>query len=65
MPQELEPLLSGFLAFYNDRPHQGAELNGLSPMSIPVDWLLIQLVNEHNKILAFFTILRLSAQLLR
>jgi transposase InsO family protein len=30
-PQELEPLLSEFLAFYNDRPHQGTELNGLSP----------------------------------
>ena len=30
-PEELEGLLTEFLAFYNDRPHQGAELNGLSP----------------------------------
>jgi transposase InsO family protein len=30
-PEELESLLIEFLAFYNDRPHQGAELNGLSP----------------------------------
>lgn len=30
-PQELEHLLVEFLAFYNDRPHQGAELGGLSP----------------------------------
>lgn len=29
--EELEQLLTEFLAFYNDRPHQGAELNGLSP----------------------------------
>jgi transposase InsO family protein len=30
-PEELDRLLLEFLAFYNDRPHQGAELNGLSP----------------------------------
>lgn len=30
-PQELDRLLLEFLAFYNDRPHQGAELDGLSP----------------------------------
>jgi transposase InsO family protein len=30
-PEELDRLLTEFLAFYNDRPHQGAELNGLSP----------------------------------
>ncbi len=30
-PAEMELLLSEFIAFYNDRPHQGAELNGLSP----------------------------------
>lgn len=30
-PQEMAALLSQFLTFYNDRPHQGAELNGLSP----------------------------------
>ena len=30
-PEELEGLLLEFQAFYNDRPHQGAELNGLSP----------------------------------
>ena len=30
-PEELEHLLVEFLAFYNDRPHQGMELNGLSP----------------------------------
>jgi transposase InsO family protein len=30
-PEELEHLLVEFLAFYNDRPHQGAELDGLSP----------------------------------
>jgi transposase InsO family protein len=29
-PEELERLLVEFLAFYNDRPHQGTELNGLS-----------------------------------
>lgn len=30
-PEELAHLLVEFLAFYNDRPHQGAELAGLSP----------------------------------
>jgi transposase InsO family protein len=30
-PEELKHLLTEFLAFYNDRPHQGTELNGLSP----------------------------------
>ena len=30
-PEELACLLTEFLAFYNDRPHQGTELNGLSP----------------------------------
>jgi transposase InsO family protein len=30
-PEELSPLLAAFLAYYNDRPHQGAELAGLSP----------------------------------
>lgn len=30
-PEELEGLLVEFLTFYNDRPHQGVELNGLSP----------------------------------
>jgi transposase InsO family protein len=30
-PQEMQALLAEFQAFYNDRPHQGAELNGLSP----------------------------------
>jgi transposase InsO family protein len=30
-PEELDRLLLEFLAFYNDRPHQGAELKGLSP----------------------------------
>ena len=30
-PEEMERLLAQFLLFYNDRPHQGAELNGLSP----------------------------------
>jgi len=29
--EELIKLLEEFQAFYNDRPHQGAELNGLSP----------------------------------
>jgi transposase InsO family protein len=29
--EELRKLLEEFLAFYNDRPHQGAALNGLSP----------------------------------
>jgi transposase InsO family protein len=30
-PEELEALLIQFIEFYNDRPHQGAELDGLSP----------------------------------
>lgn len=30
-PAEMTALLAEFLTFYNDRPHQGAELNGLSP----------------------------------
>lgn len=30
-PEELEALLAEFLADYNDRPHQGRELAGLSP----------------------------------
>ena len=30
-PEELEALLTEFLPFFNDRPHQGIELNGLSP----------------------------------
>jgi len=30
-PEELDRLLLEFQAFYNDRPHQGAELDGLSP----------------------------------
>jgi len=30
-PEELEALLAEFLLYYNDRPHQGAELKGLSP----------------------------------
>jgi transposase InsO family protein len=30
-PEELDALLAEFMAFYNDRPHQGAELQGLSP----------------------------------
>lgn len=30
-PEDLEHLLAQFLAEYNDRPHQGRELNGLSP----------------------------------
>lgn len=29
--EELEALLAEFLAYYNDRPHQGRELKGLSP----------------------------------
>jgi transposase InsO family protein len=29
--EELEALLAEFLAYYNDRPHQGRELSGLSP----------------------------------
>jgi transposase InsO family protein/transposase len=30
-PEDLEALLAEFLLYYNDRPHQGAELKGLSP----------------------------------
>jgi transposase InsO family protein len=30
-PEELEALLVEFIQYYNDRPHQGAELDGLSP----------------------------------
>ena len=30
-PDELAARLAEFIAYYNDRPHQGAELNGLSP----------------------------------
>lgn len=30
-PDELEALLAEFILYYNDRPHQGAELQGLSP----------------------------------
>jgi len=30
-PDELAARLIEFIAYYNDRPHQGAELNGLSP----------------------------------
>jgi len=30
-PEELAALLAEFIAYYNDRPHQGAELDGLSP----------------------------------
>jgi transposase InsO family protein len=30
-PDELAILLAEFIAYYNDRPHQGAELKGLSP----------------------------------
>jgi transposase InsO family protein len=30
-PEELEALLAEFILYYNDRPHQGAELHGLSP----------------------------------
>jgi transposase InsO family protein len=30
-PEELAALLAEFLVYYNDRPHQGAELAGLSP----------------------------------
>lgn len=29
--EELQPLLAEFLTYYNDRPHQGRELAGLSP----------------------------------
>ncbi|MBM4465121.1 MAG: transposase [Chloroflexi bacterium] len=30
-PEELFALLTEFIEYYNDRPHQGAELDGLSP----------------------------------
>jgi transposase InsO family protein len=30
-PDELAARLAEFIAYYNDRPHQGVELNGLSP----------------------------------
>lgn len=30
-PEELAALLTQFIDYYNDRPHQGAELDGLSP----------------------------------
>jgi transposase InsO family protein len=30
-PEELTALLAEFIVYYNDRPHQGAELDGLSP----------------------------------
>lgn len=30
-PEELRTLLAEFILYYNDRPHQGAELAGLSP----------------------------------
>jgi transposase InsO family protein len=30
-PEELAALLAEFIVYYNDRPHQGAELDGLSP----------------------------------
>lgn len=30
-PEDLEALLVEFITYYNDRPHQGAELDGLSP----------------------------------
>lgn len=30
-PEELEALLAEFLEYYNNRPHQGADLDGLSP----------------------------------
>lgn len=30
-PEEFAALLIEFIAYYNDRPHQGAELDGLSP----------------------------------
>ena len=30
-PQEFAALLAEFIEYYNDRPHQGAELDGLSP----------------------------------
>jgi putative transposase len=30
-PEDMEALLAEFIACYNDRPHQGTELDGLSP----------------------------------
>jgi len=30
-PEELTALLAEFMVYYNDRPHQGAELAGLAP----------------------------------
>jgi transposase InsO family protein len=30
-PEDMEALLTEFVTYYNDRPHQGAELDGLSP----------------------------------
>jgi transposase InsO family protein len=30
-PEELAALLAEFITYYNDRPHQGAGLDGLSP----------------------------------
>jgi transposase InsO family protein len=30
-PEEMAALLAEFIEYYNDRPHQGAELDGLSP----------------------------------
>ena len=30
-PEEMAALLAKFIEYYNDRPHQGAELDGLSP----------------------------------
>jgi transposase InsO family protein len=30
-PEDMEALLTEFITYYNDRPHQGAELDGLSP----------------------------------
>jgi len=30
-PEEFAALLVEFIEYYNDRPHQGAELDGLSP----------------------------------
>jgi transposase InsO family protein len=30
-PADMEALLAEFITYYNDRPHQGAELDGLSP----------------------------------
>jgi hypothetical protein len=33
-PEELAALLAEFIKYYNDCPHQGAELDGLSPNEI-------------------------------